>query len=64
MGQYGCTYAVGWPPGLDTNAVWRLQVRCGKDRSSLQLWINSLLVRQIFRNSKEFVTLTSTEVVP
>ena len=64
MGQYGCTIAVGQPPGLDANAVWRLQVRCGKDRSSLQLWINSLLGREIFRNSKGFVILTSTEVVP
>ena len=64
MGQYGCTYAVGWPPGLAANAIWRLQVRCGKDRSSLQLWINSLLGRQIFRGGKEYVTLSSTEVVP
>src|SRR5436190_130240 len=23
----GCMFAVGWPPGLSTNATWRLRVR-------------------------------------
>ena len=32
----GCLYAVGWPPGLATNAVWRLRVRYRNDLPSPQ----------------------------
>jgi len=63
-GGYGCHYAVALPPGLETNATWRLQVRCGRDRSSLKLVINSWLGRESFRRSKEYVSFPSSEVIP
>jgi hypothetical protein len=61
--NYGCFYAVGWPPGLLTNAVWRLQVRHARDPSLLGILINQKLGRTIFRPGKEFSTPTA-EVVP
>lgn len=64
MGGYGCHYAVGIPPGMPTNAVWRLQVRCGRDRSSLKLAINSWLKRELFRKSTGYVVFSSSEVIP
>jgi hypothetical protein len=64
MGGYGCHYAVALPPGLQSNAIWRLQVRCGRDRSSLKLVINSWLGREFFRRSEGHVSLPSSEVIP
>jgi hypothetical protein len=65
MGGYGCMYAIEQPPGLTTNAVWRLQVRFGRDRSSFRLMINSWLGREFFPlNKEDYVSLPSSEVIP
>ena len=45
---YGCLVAVGWPPGLATNASWRLQVRYGREPSSLGIKLNKMIGRQLF----------------
>ncbi len=57
--NYGCFYAVGWPPGLPTNAVWRLQVRHAAEPPLLGIIINQKLGRDLFRPGKEFTTTTS-----
>jgi hypothetical protein len=43
FGGYGCLFAVGWPPGLPTNATWRLQVRCGPDPSLREMGFREML---------------------
>ena len=45
---YGCLVAVGWPPGLATNASWRLQVRYEREPSSLGTILNQKIGRQLF----------------
>jgi hypothetical protein len=64
MGGDGFRQAVGWPPGLATNATWRLQVRSGKDISRLQGRINMKLGRHLFHRSEKYVTFPGPEVVP
>ena len=32
--RHGCLLAVAWPPGLATNATWRLQMSYGQDTST------------------------------
>ena len=32
--SHGCLLAVAWPPGLATNATWRLQMSYGRDTST------------------------------
>jgi hypothetical protein len=69
MPGYGCFMAVGWPPGLPTNATWRLRVRYGKDPSGLGIIINQKLAepalgRDLFQSSKAANAVTSSEVVP
>jgi hypothetical protein len=61
--NYGCIYAVGWPPGLRTNATWRLQVRHAREPSLLGILINQKLGRNLFRPGQEFTSPTA-EVVP
>ena len=39
----GCMYAVGWPPGLSTNATWRLRVRYGNELYLRMLSFNKRL---------------------
>jgi hypothetical protein len=60
----GCLYAVGWPPGLPTNAIWRLQVRYGNDLSLSKLIMNRRLRFMLFRPSQSFDIFPSTEVTP
>jgi hypothetical protein len=62
--SYGCLIAVGWPPGLPTNATWRLRVAYGREASGLRLYINHRLRREIFHGSKEENFVSSSEVVP
>lgn len=59
---YACLYAVGWPPGLPTNATWRLQVRHGKDPSLLARLINQKIGRDIFRSGKQKAVVASDAV--
>jgi hypothetical protein len=63
-GGYGCMYAVGWPPGLPTNATWRLRIRCGRDLSPIKLRINEKLRRKIFHPDQKHMVLWSSEVIP
>jgi hypothetical protein len=68
MPGYSCLMAVGWPPGLSTNAFWRLRVGYGRDPSDLETLINQrvaqpLLGRELFRSSKEENSVSSSEVV-
>jgi len=45
---YGCLVAVGRPPGLSTNASWRLQVRYGREPSSLGIRLNKMIGQKLF----------------
>jgi hypothetical protein len=60
---YGCLYAVGWPPGLPTNATWRLQIGYGRDPSILQLVVNKKLGWELFRSGKKQSIIPSSEVI-
>ncbi len=60
----GCMYAVGWPPGLATNATWRLKVRYGNDLSLFKLSMNKILSLAAFRPSESFYLIPSAEVAP
>jgi hypothetical protein len=33
--SFGCYYTLTWPPGIPTNGVWRLGMRCGRNRSAI-----------------------------
>jgi hypothetical protein len=59
---YGCLMAVGWPPGLATNATWRLQVRYGRDPSTIGIIINQKAGREFFSSGKEEATVPSSAV--
>jgi hypothetical protein len=59
---YGCLYAVGWPPGVPTNATWRLQVGTGPGPSGLQLLVNQRIRREIFHSGGQDAIVPSTEV--
>jgi hypothetical protein len=59
---YGCLFGVGWPPGLPTNAVWRLRLTCGRDPSELGIIINQKLGRTVFHSGKEEAGVLSSEV--
>jgi hypothetical protein len=59
---YGCLYAVGWPPGLATNATWRLQVLYGRDPSEFGIVVNQKIGRDIFPSGKGELTIPSSEV--
>jgi len=58
----GRVQAVGWPPGLPTNASWRLRVRYGRDPSPLGNIINQKLGRVIFHSGTERTLIASSEV--
>ena len=51
---YGCLYAVGWPPGLPTNATWRLQVRGGREISGWRRLVNQKIGREIFHGGGQY----------
>jgi hypothetical protein len=64
---YGCFMAVGWPPGLSTNASWRLQVNYGRDPSILRTLVNQkfgqpVLGRELFYSGKQENMVGSSEV--
>ena len=59
---YGCLYAVGWPPGLPTNATWRLRVSYGRDPSGWRMVVNRKLGREIFHSGREEAVISSEEV--
>jgi hypothetical protein len=65
---YGCLCAVGWPPGVSTNAAWRLQISVAheliswdKTRWGIRDRINWLLHREVF-GLYDQQTITSSEV--
>jgi len=59
---YGCLFAVGWPPGLPTNAKWRLRVSYGREPSRLGMVLNQKLGREIFHSGREEAVISSEEV--
>jgi|SRR5581483_5032841 len=59
---YGCIFAVGWPPGLPTNATWRLRVSYGPEPSTLGMVLNRKLGREIFHSGPEEAVISSEEV--
>jgi hypothetical protein len=59
----GCLWAIGWPPGLPTNATWRLQVRYGNDLSMFKIIMNQKF-GAVFHPSESFDTFPSGEVTP
>jgi hypothetical protein len=59
----GCLYAVGWPPGLPTNATWRLKVRYGNDLSVFKIIMNQKF-GAVFHSSESFGIFPSGEVRP
>ena len=58
----GRVQAVGWPPGLPTNASWRLRVRYGRDPSLLGMMINQKAGRVIFHSGTARTLIASSEV--
>ena len=59
---YGCLIAVGWPPGLPTNATWRLRVGYGREPSTWARVVNRKIGLEIFRSGREVATVSSGEV--
>lgn len=59
---YGCFYAVGWPPGLPTNATWRLRVAYGYDPSLMKMVLNQKIGKDIFHSGGQEAVVASTEV--
>jgi hypothetical protein len=59
---YGCLFAVGWPPGIPTNATWCIRVRYGLEPSVTQIIANDKLNRELFHSGKEEQTIVSSEV--
>jgi len=66
---YGCHLAIGWPPGLATNASWRFKMDYGREPSSLGITLNQKIGRQLFppglipfHRNKEESTVQSSEV--
>ena len=61
----GCLFAVGWPPGLSTNASWRLVVRSRLELTIPGEVINQWSGKRIFSFDKRMkYTALSTPVVP
>ncbi len=60
--EYGCLYAVGWPPGVSTNASWRLQMRYGLEPPDVGLAINQVLGRNVVPRGKVVQAVPSSEV--
>jgi hypothetical protein len=60
--RYGCFYAVRWPPGLPTNASWRLQTGYGREPSHLGLVVNQKLGLEVFRSRGQESIVPSSEV--
>jgi hypothetical protein len=60
--KYGCLVSVGWPPGLATNATWRLKVSYGRDPSPLGNLINQNTGHGFFPSGKEEAIISSTDV--
>lgn len=58
----GCLYAVGWPPGLPTNATWRLRVSYGREPSTLGRRVNRKIGLAIFRSGREEAVISTEEV--
>ncbi|HEU0011600.1 MAG TPA: hypothetical protein VFT34_17420 [Verrucomicrobiae bacterium] len=59
---YGCLYAVGWPPGVPTNAAWRLLLRYGREASAMWTVANDKLGHGLLPKGKEEQTIPSSEV--
>ena len=59
---YGCLIAVGWPPGLATNATWRLQLSYGRDPSRFGIMVNQRTGWQLFPSGRAESTIPSSEV--
>jgi hypothetical protein len=58
---YGCLFGVDWPPGLPTNACWRLQLTYGRDPGALGILINQKSGREFFHSGKAENTIPSSE---
>jgi hypothetical protein len=59
---YGCLVAVGWPPGLPSNACWRLGMDYGAEPSGLARLVNARLGWDLFHSGKKENALYSSEV--
>jgi len=59
---YGCFFAVGWPPGLPTNACWHLQLSYGREPGVLGILINQKSGREFFHSGKAESRVSSSEV--
>jgi hypothetical protein len=66
MPSYSCLMAVAWPPGLSTNASWRLQVSYGREPSRFGILLNQklepMLGRELFHSGPEENKIASPEV--
>jgi len=58
---YSCLVAVGWPPGLPTNATWRLRVGYGEESKRYVIW-NQKIGRQIFPSGKQEGVITTADL--
>jgi hypothetical protein len=59
---YGCFYAVAWPPGIPTNAPWRLKVKYGKAPSPLATKIADNLGLKFIAPRRQERTVSTLEV--
>lgn len=46
--SYSCFYAVAWPPGLETNVVWRMRLKVVREPSGWRQAVNQFTHRKIF----------------
>jgi hypothetical protein len=50
---YGCLFAIAWPPGMSTNATWRLQLSCQREPTGLRGRINDELGWEAFHAGQD-----------
>jgi hypothetical protein len=61
--RYGCLLAVAWPPGLATNATWRLQMSYGQNTSTFGPLEDGMNIQQFYPGKKVSEgTIPSSEV--
>ena len=61
--RFGRVQAIGWPPGLPTNASWRLQVRYGPDPPPWAISVNTKFHRVIFHSRDDEGSPVASSVV-
>jgi hypothetical protein len=58
----GCLYAVGWPPDISTNAVWRLRIQYGKAPSRFAQALSDKFDLDFFTRRKAEQIISTAEI--